>query len=78
MESENRSKIFDLFQNGEAKVLITTNLLSRSIDVPNVKVVVNFDAPKNVRTGWFDSKTYVHRIGRTGRLGNLEIIFNIA
>lgn len=72
MSKELRLKNFALFHNGIASVLITTNLLSRSIDVPNVKVVVNFDAPVNVKDQFLDSKAYVQRIGRTGRFGKLQ------
>lgn len=69
MAAENRLRNFRLFVQGAAKVIITTNLLSRSIDVPNVKIVVNFDAPVNVKEESIDMKPYVHRIGRTGRFG---------
>lgn len=69
MPEESRLRNFVSFHYGCTRVMVTTNLLSRSIDVPNVKVVVNFDAPINVREESLDSKTYVQRIGRTGRFG---------
>ena len=48
--------------------LITTNVLSRGVDVDNVCLVVNYDVPMD-RDGNPDFDTYLHRIGRTGRFG---------
>lgn len=67
--TEHRLKNFDSFIRGDVEAMITTNLLSRSIDVPNVKIVVNFEAPVNVKNQTLDSKSYVQRIGRAGRFG---------
>lgn len=66
---------FALFHHGAAKTMITTNLLSRSIDVPDVKMIVNFDPPINVKSKSLDTKTYIQRIGRAGRFGKLQILF---
>lgn len=48
-----------------AQVLVATDVASRGLDIPDIKVVVNFDIPKNL-------ETYIHRIGRTGRAGDKE------
>uniref|UniRef100_A0A1B0ARH7 RNA helicase n=1 Tax=Glossina palpalis gambiensis TaxID=67801 RepID=A0A1B0ARH7_9MUSC len=56
----------DRFPVGIEKVLITTNVLSRGIDVEQVTIIVNFDLPINAK-GTADCDTYLHRIGRTGR-----------
>lgn len=64
-----RERNFSMFEKGLTKVLVTTNFLSRSIDVPKVKVVINFDAPTHVQNQTIDFKTYHQRIGRAGRFG---------
>jgi ATP-dependent RNA helicase DDX3X len=51
------------FRNGEAPILIATDVAARGLDVKNVMHVVNYDLPDDV-------DEYVHRIGRTGRVGN--------
>jgi len=50
------------FANGTTRVLISTNLTARGIDVQQVSTVINFDLPKDIHT-------YIHRIGRSGRWG---------
>ncbi|XP_033160678.1 DEAD-box helicase Dbp80 isoform X3 [Drosophila mauritiana] len=63
-----RLDVLDRFRSGLEKVLITTNILSRGIDIEQVTIVVNFDLPVDV-DGKADCETYLHRIGRTGRFG---------
>jgi ATP-dependent RNA helicase DDX19/DBP5 len=63
-----RDRIIDLFRDGLAKVLITTNVLARGIDVINTSLVINYDLPL-LYGGIPDTETYLHRIGRTGRFG---------
>ncbi|KAL7269587.1 RNA helicase required for poly(A+) mRNA export [Rhizina undulata] len=67
-----RDKVIDDFRSGKAKVLITTNVLARGIDVATVSLVVNYDIPldQNSRP---DPQTYLHRIGRTGRFGRVGV-----
>ena len=55
-------KSFDEFKNGASRVLISSNVTSRGIDIQQVGVVINFDLPKDVHN-------YLHRIGRSGRWG---------
>ncbi len=57
-----REKALRGLKTGEIKVLVATDIAARGIDVPNITHVVNYDLPE-------DPKTYVHRIGRTGRAG---------
>ena len=68
LEGQQRDDVFNKFRTGDAKVLITTNVLSRGIDVQTVTMVVNYDIPDDGRGGP-DYETYLHRIGRTGRFG---------
>ena len=68
LETQERDRLIDDFREGRSKVLITTNVLARGIDIPSVTMVVNYDMPfdKDRRP---DPSTYLHRIGRTGRFG---------
>ena len=50
------------FRSGKTRILITTDLLARGIDIPQVNLVINYDLPPN-------KETYIHRIGRCGRFG---------
>ena len=52
------------FKTGKAPILIATSVAARGLDIPSVKHVVNYDLPQSI-------DEYVHRIGRTGRCGNL-------
>lgn len=73
---EQRLDVLDRFRAGLEKVLITTNVLSRGIDVEQVTIVVNFDLPVDME-GRADCETYLHRIGRTGRFGKSGLAINL-
>ncbi|XP_017061677.1 ATP-dependent RNA helicase vasa isoform X2 [Drosophila ficusphila] len=62
LQSQREQALRD-FKNGKMKVIIATSVASRGLDIKNIKHVVNFDMPNNI-------DDYVHRIGRTGRVGN--------
>lgn len=62
MDKSEREKAFKDFRTGSARVLISSNVTSRGIDIQQVSVVINFDLPKDIHT-------YLHRIGRSGRWG---------
>lgn len=62
LEQEERLNILDRFRKAETRVLITTDVASRGIDIPNVDYVINYDLPEL-------PENYVHRVGRTGRGG---------
>ena len=55
-----RVDIVEEFRNGKTRILLTTDLLARGIDIPQVNLVINYDLPP-------DKETYIHRIGRCGR-----------
>ncbi|KAM4702944.1 ATP-dependent RNA helicase DDX25 [Rhinophrynus dorsalis] len=71
-----RADMIQRFREGKEKVLITTNVCARGIDVEQVSIVVNFDLPVNF-DGSIDYETYLHRIGRTGRFGKRGIAVNL-
>jgi superfamily II DNA/RNA helicase len=66
MTQEERNEIVNDFRIGKTRLLLTTDLLSRGIDIPQVNLVVNYDLPQN-------KETYIHRIGRCGRFGKKGI-----
>lgn len=57
-----RKKAINEFKLGYKNILISTDIISRGIDFPNIYCVINYDMPNNIND-------YIHRIGRTGRLG---------
>jgi len=57
------------FRSGSSRVLITTDLLARGIDVQQVSLVINYDLPSN-------RENYIHRIGRSGRFGRKGVAIN--
>uniref|UniRef100_T1HI83 RNA helicase n=1 Tax=Rhodnius prolixus TaxID=13249 RepID=T1HI83_RHOPR len=73
---EQRIAVLDRFRDGKEKVLITTNVLSRGIDIEQVTIVVNFDMPVDAQKR-ADCETYLHRIGRTGRFGKTGLAINL-
>jgi len=62
MTQEQRDLIMKEFRTGSSRVLITTDLLSRGIDIYQVSLVINYDLPQS-------KEKYIHRIGRSGRFG---------
>ena len=69
MSQSERKDNFKQFKNGGCRVLITSDLFARGIDVQQVSIVINFDVPKS-------EHTYLHRIGRSGRWGRKGIAIN--
>ncbi|XP_029013138.1 ATP-dependent RNA helicase DDX19A isoform X2 [Betta splendens] len=76
MTVEERAAVIERFRSGKEKVLVTTNVCSRGIDVEQVSLVVNFDLPVDM-DGNADNETYLHRIGRTGRFGRRGFAVNM-
>ena len=73
-EGKERDQLLDDFRTGKSKVLITTNVLARGIDVSTVSMVINYDIPmKGFGDQMHDTETYLHRIGRTGRFGRVGV-----
>jgi translation initiation factor 4A len=69
MSGQERELIMKEFRSGSSRVLITTDLLARGIDVQQVSLVINFDLPGN-------RENYIHRIGRSGRFGRKGVAIN--
>jgi len=69
ISQKERKVILDEFRTGSSRVLITTDLLARGIDVQQVSLVINYDLPRN-------TENYIHRIGRSGRFGRKGVAIN--
>jgi translation initiation factor 4A len=69
MDKSERNKMFTQFRSGGFRVLISSNVTARGIDIQQVSTVINFDIPKCVHT-------YLHRIGRSGRWGRKGVAIN--
>jgi translation initiation factor 4A len=69
MDQATRDVIMKEFRTGSSRVLITTDLLARGIDVQQVSLVINYDLPTN-------RENYIHRIGRGGRFGRKGVAIN--
>ena len=69
MNAQERTAVMKNFRRGGSRVLITTDLLARGIDIQQVSLVINYDFPTNI-------ESYLHRIGRTGRYGKKGLAIN--
>jgi len=69
LDQKERDLIMREFRSGSSRVLISTDLLARGIDVQQVSLVINFDLPGNL-------ENYLHRIGRSGRFGRKGVAIN--
>ena len=69
MTHDERSNSIKQFRSGQHRVLISSDITARGIDVQQVSVVINFDIPKN-------KHKYIHRIGRSGRWGRKGLAIN--
>ncbi len=65
-----REKALRQLRKGEISLLLTTDVAARGLDIEGLPAVINYDLPK-------DSNTYIHRVGRTGRMGASGIVINL-
>ena len=71
MPQKEREAIMAEFRSGASRVLVTTDLWGRGIDVQQVSLVINYDLPSS-------RELYIHRIGRSGRFGRKGVAINFA
>jgi ATP-dependent RNA helicase len=69
MEQQEREAVMKAFRNTEYRVLITTDIFARGLDVSQISLVINYDIPSN-------REIYIHRIGRSGRFGKKGVAIN--
>jgi len=70
MAQKDREKVMLEFRSGATRVLITTDIWGRGLDVQQVSLVINYDLPIN-------KEFYIHRIGRSGRFGRKGVAINL-
>lgn len=70
MEMQDRVNIMKEFRSGSTRILISTDLLGRGIDIQQVNLIINYDMPN-------DPSKYIHRIGRSGRFGRKGVAINL-
>lgn len=70
MSIADRGISFDTFKKNDSSFLISTDISCRGIDIDNINVVINFDAPDEI-------STYIHRVGRTGRAGKYGTAYTL-
>lgn len=62
MKQEERIEKYNKFKEYKSRILVSTDIFGRGVDIERVNIVINYDMPK-------DSDTYLHRVGRAGRFG---------
>lgn len=72
MFNDERMKVMNEFRSGSSRILISTDLLARGIDVQQVSLVINYDIPQGIE----GRDNYIHRIGRSGRFGRKGVAIN--
>merc|ERR1712050_582248 len=70
LDQKERDLVMREFRSGSSRVLISTDLLVRGIDVQQVSLVINYELPTNM-------ENYLHRIGRSGRFGRNGVAINL-
>lgn len=69
LSTHERKTTMNEFKSGQTRILLSTDLLSRGIDIQQLSLVINFDLPRT-------KETYIHRIGRSGRYGRKGVAIN--
>lgn len=70
MSQDDRNEVMREFRQGKTRVLLSTDMLARGIDIQQISLVINFDLPR-------EKETYIHRIGRSGRFGRKGVSINL-
>jgi translation initiation factor 4A len=67
---DERNTVMNDFRSGTLRILLSSDLLARGIDIQQLSLVINFDLPR-------EKETYIHRIGRSGRYGRKGVAINL-
>jgi len=70
MEQVERNEVMRRFRLGESRILLSTDIISRGIDIQQISLIINYDLP-------FRPEPYLHRIGRSGRYGRKGVAVNL-
>jgi len=68
MKQDERIEVYKQFKNFEKRILVSTDLLGRGVDIEKVNIVINYDMPEAHEHG-NSADSYLHRVGRAGRFG---------
>ncbi len=71
MEQKGRDRVMQAFRNGQVEILVATDVAARGLDIDHISHVINYDVPSS-------PEVYVHRIGRTGRIGREGVAITLA
>jgi len=80
LDHEDRDRVIDTFKKGKTRVLVTTNVVARGIDVLQVSLVINYDVPtkgEKASEQVYDAETFIHRVGRTARFGRSGVALTL-
>ena len=69
LNKDERNLTMEQFRSGEIRIILSTDLLARGIDIQQLSLVINYDLP-------IEKETYIHRIGRSGRYGRKGVVIN--
>lgn len=75
LSPEDRDSALNDFLHAKTKILVSTNLFSRGMDIPQVNLIINFDIPNFCTEE--DQQTYIHRIGRSGRFNRSGFVVDL-
>lgn len=70
LNTRERKDVMEKFKSGHTRILLSTDLTARGIDIQQLSLVINYDLPKS-------KETYIHRIGRSGRYGRKGVAINL-
>lgn len=70
MEPDERARRMKEFRSGNIRIMISTDLLARGIDIQQISLVINYELPSQ-------HENYIHRIGRSGRYGRKGVAINL-
>lgn len=68
MQQRERDRVMDQFRQAQVRFMVATDVMGRGIDISGISHIINFDIPSH-------SDDYVHRVGRTGRMGREGVAF---
>lgn len=74
LKPEDRDSVFQAFLNASTKILITTNVFARGMDIPQVNLIINYDIPNFLSSE--DQQIYIHRVGRSGRFNRSGFVID--
>jgi len=69
LKADERIEKYKQFKEGQGRILVSTDVMSRGVDIEKINIVINYDMPKPTNDKQDEIETYLHRVGRTARFG---------